>query len=353
MNRPLRLAILLALTSCTDTVQLEPDPLGDLVSLEVLPRTATITIGDLSSPPQQQLYHAIGVFSDGSRRDVTTELVWSVDNPAPGTFFNPGVYTTSNLAGGHVVVTATVDALEVRVALTVLVDIAIIDTAFPPSDPSLFDPMYPVVSDALASPQLTYPTDGTLFPQGVARTLFQYSVGQGNDAFRLSFDSDVLHVVVLSGTDRWDTGDAIQTLLSQSNIGSPITVGIEAASSLAPGMVYGGTSNNLEYNPDLPDAVIYYWSAATHGLMYGALGATTAGKQYPSGPTCTGCHSASRDGAQMAMGFGGEKLQTIDLATLTTIIPVAKNIDMGWATYWRPWAWWHTPRATSPGRASR
>src|SRR5262245_43511979 len=118
-------------TGCTDLVQLAPDPLGNLVSLEVKPRDATLTIMDLAEPPQALQYHAIGVFSDGSRRDITSLLVWTVDNPAPGQFLDPGIYTLTNGASGHVVVRAAADDGVTQTAtVTVLVNATVIDTAF-------------------------------------------------------------------------------------------------------------------------------------------------------------------------------------------------------------------------------
>jgi len=124
------------LVACTQVVQLAPDPLGDLVTIELTPNDATLTITDLSQAPLTLGYHAIGVFSDGSRRDITTMLDWSVDNMAPGGFLDPGTYTTSNAAAGHVAVTArSNDGVIATAALTVIVDATVIDPAYP-GDPA-------------------------------------------------------------------------------------------------------------------------------------------------------------------------------------------------------------------------
>jgi hypothetical protein len=109
-------------------------------------------------------------------------------------------------------------------------------------------------------------------------------------------------------------------------------VSLEGASS-ATGAVYGGVPVPIDYSEDRPDGVIYYWSAATSGIMRGSLGATSAGKLYPADATCVGCHTESRDGSALAMGYGGETLQTIGLPTLDTIIDATAKIPMGWASY--------------------
>lgn len=326
------------LVACTQTVQLAPDPLGNLVSIELTPNDTTLTISDLSQPPQTLTYHAIGVFSDGSRRDITTMLDWSVDNPSPGEFLDPGTYTTSNAAAGHVGVSArSGDGVVATALLTIVVDAVVIDPAFPPSDPSLFDPANTVVAgDPTHAPGYLYPADGTELPQGVARTLFQAALGAGNDALELTFDADVLHLQVLTGADRWDTGTQLQQLLALSSVGTPIQVGIAAASSAMPGTIYSGASISVEFDSEEPGGLLYFWSAATSGIMLGTLGASSAPTLYPSDGTCVGCHTSSRDGFGLAMGYGSESapvLQSVGIQTLATTIDHAQAISAGWSTY--------------------
>jgi hypothetical protein len=318
-------------------VQLAPDPLGDLITIELTPNDATLTITDLAQAPQTLGYHAIGVFSDGSRRDITTMLNWTVDNSAPGGFLDPGTYTTSNAAAGHVAVTArSNDAVIATAALTVVVDAVVIDPSFP-GDPTLFDPSIPVIAgDPTHAPGYLYPSDGTELPQGVVSTLFQAALGTGNDTLELTFDADVLHLAVITAADRWDTGAQIQQLLALSSVGMPIQCGIEAAVSAAPGTVYGGTPIGLMFDASFPAGSIYYWSAATNGIMLGALSSPSAPKLFPGDASCVGCHTASRDGQSIAMGVGSEStplLQTINADTLATTIDRAQMLAGGWSTF--------------------
>ena len=328
--------ILVVLTSCNDLVQLAPDPLGDLVRLEITPKHSELVISDLSQPPVALPFHAIGVFSDGARRDVTQQLVWNVDNAFPGSFLDPGVYTTTNTAAGQVGVIALADAVWTTADITVRIDAKLVDTAFPPSDPTLFDDANPVMAgDPLRSPTLLYPNNGTLFPQGLPNTVFQLSRGATNDAFRITFETSLLKLVVLTGADRWETG-AVQQVLSQSNLGDLMTVSIDAAALSDPGTIYRGPSIGLRFSKDSPDGPLYFWSAATNGVMRGAINTSFAGKLYPEDSACVGCHTVSRDGSRMAMGYGAEgvsALQAIEVPTLATDISQAKLFDMGWATY--------------------
>ncbi|MEO8551640.1 MAG: hypothetical protein ABI678_16795, partial [Kofleriaceae bacterium] len=332
----IRIALLATLAGCTGIIQLEPDPLGDLVRVEITPKASELVIHDLSQPPAEITFRAIGVFSDGARREITESLVWAVDNPAPGGFLGPGVFTTSNQAAGFVEVIAKADAVWATSEITVRIDASMIDGAFPPSDPSLFDDEKPVVTDdPLRTPRILYPSAVTTFPQGLPSTVVQLDRGSTNDAFQLVFDTELLHLVVLTGADRWETGP-IQSVLSQSNTGDQMTVSIAAAAAADPGTIYQGPSIGLRFSNDAPDGPLYFWSAATNGVMRGAVAAASAGKLYPGDTTCVGCHTVARSGAQMAMGWGGEgvaALQAIDLRTLSTTISSAKLYDMGWATY--------------------
>jgi hypothetical protein len=332
----LALTSIATLAGCTGIIQLEPDPLGDLVRVEITPKASELVIRDLSQPPAEVAFRAIGVFSDGARREVTRELIWAVDNPAPGGFLDPGVFTTTNAAAGFVEVIAKADEVWATSEITVRIDATIVDGAFPPSDPNLFADAKPVVTgDPLRSPRILYPSDVTTFPQGLPSTVVQLDRGSTNDAFQLVFETELLHLVVLTGADRWETGP-IQSVLSQSNTGDQMTMSIAAAAAADPGTIFQGPSIGLRFSNDSPDGPLYFWSAATNGVMRGAIAAASAGKLYPGDTTCVGCHTVSRGGGQMAMGWGGEgvaALQAIDVQTLATTISAAKLYDMGWATY--------------------
>jgi hypothetical protein len=327
-----RLGFLIVVCACTDHVQLARDPLNGLVSLSIKPDDASLVIGDLSQPPLEQDFKAIGTFLDGTKHDVTGLVRWHVDNVYPGDFTDPGVYLTSNAASGHVLVQADGDNVSATATLTILVNATIVDTTFPPPAPDVFQPGLVITGDPTHSPNVIYPSDGTRMPQGVASTLFQLTPGDSNDTFLWSFDCELFHLAILTGADRWQAEDQTQLLLSQSCLGQDIAVNLEAASSIT-GTIYGAPQVSLAFSVDRPDGVLYYWSAATSGIVRGELGATSAPKLYPNDATCVGCHTAQRDGSALAMDYGNDVLQTITLPQLTTTIDAQKRLPMGWASF--------------------
>ena len=339
MNRAIAL-FCFGLLGCTQDVLLgQPDPLAGLVTLTVTPGEQHIEITDLGDPPVTIDYVATGVFSDGSTRDVTALVAWRVDNPAPGNFVTGSRYQTSQRAAGHVKVNAIAGAVVGTSPLTVVVTTTIVDSTFPPplGVEGFFGPTVPVVTnDANRSPVLLYPSDNTIFPQGLARILFQHRGGQNNDAFRLTFESDVLHLKIFTSADRWQPDGATWFLIAASHPGGQTRFTIGGASSTNPGTIYAGAAANLSFARSDPGGVVTYWSAATNGVMRANLTALTATPLYPpEGDTsCVGCHTIARDGSKLAVGYGAETLQGVQLPGLATLIsaPVEK-IPMGWATY--------------------
>ncbi len=111
---------------------------------------------------------------------------------------------------------------------------------------------------------------------------------------------------------------------------------VDATDSTGSGAIYASAPITLDFSRDAPGGLIYYWSAATNGVMQGALDAQSAGKLYPSDATCVGCHTVSRDASAMAMGYGDENnpvLAAVSLPDLATIIDPAAKLPTGWATY--------------------
>ena len=332
--------IYLGLSACTETIDLrQDDPLAGLVSLTVTPGVHTISITDLEDPPMTLAYAATGRFTDGSERDVTAMVAWRVDNPAPGTFRSAGNFETSQRAGGHVLVNAVAGPVTGTASLTVVVTLTVLDPTFPPplGADTLFTPGTPIVTaDPMRSPTILYPSDATMFPQGLARILFQHRLGQNNDALRLTFDSDVLHLTVLTSADRWQPDGPLWNLIAASHPGAQTTLTVAGASTTMPGTIYASRPARLSFARTNPGGVLYYWSAASNGVLRTTLGATTATRQYPpeGDATCVGCHTVSRNGASMAVSYGtSELLQSFDLRTLATTISETAKYPMGWAAF--------------------
>jgi hypothetical protein len=325
------LLLLSVVAGCTETIRIQADSLDGLESLAIYPSDAAITVTDLAPPEHTLQYIAIGRFSDGTTREVTSLVGWSVDNVRLGALDGNGLFTATQTAAGHGMVTIRAHGQEASTPLTVIIDAAIVDTTFPPPRAGLF------AGDPVAGgPTPTYPTSGTRFPQGLASTLFQYQATTTYDAYRLRFDSDVLHLKVETGASRWRADGVMQTILEGSGLEGPIALTVDATTSGGAGTIYASTPITLTYSLDTPDTPMFFWSASTNGVMRGSLATSTASKLYPSSGVCVGCHTISRDAGRMAMGYDNATstdLETIDLGTLSPTIPATAREPMGWATY--------------------
>lgn len=337
MTRLHLVLLLSAFAGCTETIDLTHDPLANLTSVEVVPGDATVTIFDLAPPHHTLQYQAMGRFRDGSTMDVTQLVTWSVDNEQLGGFEASGLFVASHAAVGSTRVFVGTRGVAAEANLTVTVDTTIVDSTFPPPAGQLFETGAAIVTgDVTRSPDVVYPADGTVFPRTVGRTLFQFARGDMNDAVRIELDNELLHLAVETGGDRWAADGTVQQLLSTAGLVSPLRVEIRATSSIAPGTIYGGTPVTLTFSRDTPGGALYFWSASTNGIMRAGVDATSATKLYPGQATCVGCHALSRDGSQLAMGRengASFDLLSIDVPSLTTIIPASPTRPMGWATY--------------------
>jgi hypothetical protein len=335
------LAVLALATACVEDVQLGAAPDGGsipgLASLTVEPPQATIAIDGIDTPPSRASFVARGRFVDGSERDVTELVAWRVDRPAPGGFVEPGVYETSNRAAGRVVVTAASGPIAADAALTVTITHTVIDAAYPPPSgaDALFAPGTPVdASRPERQPVLLYPADGALAPADLAPMLFQWQPGEGNDAWRLAFDSDVLHLTVLTGADRWLPDGVIWTVIARSTAGSSIELAVAAGSTLDPSAIHVAPTADLGVSAAPAGGAILFRTDDGDAVQLAAPSHARASRFYPVPPdaTCVSCHTVSRDGALVALGYGGESLRVVDAARNAVLVPDPAR-PMGWAAF--------------------
>src|SRR6266536_1985679 len=119
MTRAHTVLLLSVLASCTERIELARDPLDSLVALELTPGEPTIKITDLSLPHHTLQFTAVGRFTDGSTRDVTPLVTWTIDNGLLGAFDMRGLFTASHTAAGYATVSIAARGLTASTPLTV------------------------------------------------------------------------------------------------------------------------------------------------------------------------------------------------------------------------------------------
>ena len=334
----IRLIIACAIcVGCTETVELGSGRLSGLVSIDITPPAAIATVTDLGAPVTIQ-YTAIGTFVDGTRRNISHLVEWSVDNAAPGAI-EGGRYFTSNAAGGRAVISARAlvgnAAIESRADIHVIISLELVDGVFPPpAGAELFAPELPTEVGGPRAPAVLYPAQGTLFPQDVAHIVFQLSNGPATDVFRWRLVSESLSLSFLTGGSRWQPDAALWSLIAATHPGEKLDLVLEAAASSQPGTIYSAPAAQLGFSRGGGGGVLYHWSAGTSSIMRSTLAQDTPARLYPQDPDtkCAGCHVVSRDGKQMAFGYDGENLRTLDLDPMTPILADSMR-PMGWATF--------------------
>ncbi len=314
------------LAGCTTTVELDPAPLDRIVALSVSPSTTELSITDLDTPRALDLV-ATGTFADGSKLDVTDLVAWTVDDPTPGGLDAPGHYVSTNAAVGHVVVHAAGGGFDASAQLVVRVN-ATLRVDPPPGADAVF--AAPVAIDPARAPVVLYPAAGTLVPPNVAPLELQLASGAGNDAVRVTFDAELLHLDVLMGSERWRFEPRAWSLLESTH--QELSVAIAAGTTTNPGALYGGPTTSLAFAREPVPQRLTYWSGGTNAVASAALDTGVATRMFSStGGKCVGCHVASRDGTQLAFGYGGDTLRTVAADDLSPII--TNDAPMGWATF--------------------
>jgi hypothetical protein len=324
-----RLLVVAIVAACTEHVQLGDDGgIPGLVSVAVAPTSTTLEFPDLAAPDQTIAYAATGTFVDGTTRDITTLVTWTSDFAAPGGFAEPaGTFVATGDAGGHLVVRATSGELAGTAELAIVVTGTIVDPAFPPPAGDLFPADAMIGPEPDRQPVVRYPSSDTMLAPGVARPVFQHERGTGNDAFRLRFDSDVLHLTVLTSADRYVPDERAWTLIAGSHPGNTVELRLDATDSAAPATIYSSAPVILPFARATPDDRLYLFLDPV-GIAIGGFAATTP-TTLLSGMAC--CHAVSRDGATMALARG-EKLETVALDDGTPLVP-ADSIGMGSAAF--------------------
>jgi hypothetical protein len=99
--------------------------------------------------------------------------------------------------------------------------------------------------------------------------------------------------------------------------------GLDAA---APDDAWSSEPITLYFSESEVEGAIYYWSTGTQGIMKALVSDPVPVKFYTDpeaedSGTCVACHTLSRDGKRLAVGYGGEKLREVTVPDLERLVP--------------------------------
>jgi len=307
-----------------------------LLSLRIEPASVTITDNGVA-PPEQAKVVAWGMFASGER-DLTAEVAWSMADVSFGTA--QGGTISSASVGGTTKVVARAEGVKATADVTFLLDISIVAKGTPDD----FEELFPASTngDLVGTPALSvvYPTDETMFPLNLERVLHQWRATEPFNAFELSFTSDLAKIRIYTDRESHATDPALWGWLAKTHRGSSLTFRVRGTNATAPAVVVRSRDVTLYYsNSEVPGA-LYYWSTEAQGIMRATIDSGSASKFFPTSEsgdvTCAACHTVSRDGRRMAIGYGGETLRQVSIPDADLEIPAAPTDvgpSYGWGTY--------------------
>lgn len=198
----------------------------------------------------------------------------------------------------------------------------------------------PAGTDGAKEPEIVYPSHETMFPINVSRARFEWSEPSADLAYELRFEGEKTTVLIYTaGTDLTPTEEQWEWV-AESNRGGAVRFTVTALDPTDSGSAWASATIDIHFSDAAVPGAIYYWSTGTSGVMRARMEDSVSQKFYtnPSAPDseeCVACHTMSRDGRRMAMGYAGENLRTIDVDSLDVVVPqpMQETRKIGWSTF--------------------
>lgn len=198
----------------------------------------------------------------------------------------------------------------------------------------------PAGTDPGSEPAPVYPSHQTMFPVNVSRIRFEWTEPSEGLVYELTFEGDETDVTILTTGGSWFPTEEEWDWVAESNRGGMVKLSITALDPTAPSEAWTSEPIDIFVSDAAVPGAIYYWSTGTSGVMRARLEDSISQKFYtdpgaPDSDVCVACHTVSRDGRRMAMGYGGETLRTIDIDTLDVLVPTPSQEErkVGWSTF--------------------
>ncbi|MCS6799556.1 MAG: MopE-related protein [Myxococcota bacterium] len=314
-----------------------PPPPEGLRALRVEPPSVTL-VEDGAAPFETAGFRAIGTFDDGER-DVTDRVGWSLDDERLGAL-DAGRFTSSGI-GGRTRVVAAAGVLSATADLEVRLEVRRRDESLPEGIESAFPEDTGGDAEAGADgPVLVYPSHETMLPRNLAPIVVQWRAGAALDLFEVRFESATTRWRTFTTARSWRPSRDEWRLLTESNAGGSVALSVRALSRGGGGRVFRSRAHTVLFSLSEVLGALYYWSTGAQGVMRAHISADTASKFFTdpaSGDrTCVACHTVSRDGRRLAVGYGGERLREVTIPERELLVPpdpAARGPDYGWGTF--------------------
>jgi hypothetical protein len=180
-------------------------------------------------------------------------------------------------------------------------------------------------SNAEREPGIIYPSHETMFPINVSHIRHDWSAGN-NDLFELRFVGPNTTVTVYTPSVDWTPSEEQWDWIAESNRGAAVELVVTGLAVADPADAWSSAPITLFFSDAAVEGAIYYWSTGTQGIMRATVSNEIPEKFYTDpaaadAGTCVACHTLSRDGKRLAVGYGGEKLRVVSVPERETIIP--------------------------------
>jgi hypothetical protein len=180
-------------------------------------------------------------------------------------------------------------------------------------------------SDAKREPGIIYPSHETMFPINVSHIRHEWSAG-GNDLFRLTFKGENTTVTVYTTANNWSPSEEQWDWIAESNRGKSVELSVTGLLTSQPKDAWSSSTIAELYSDAAVDGAIYYWSTGTKGVMRALVSDPVPQKFYTDptaadNATCVACHTLSRDGKRLAVGYDGETLRVVTVPDRNVSIP--------------------------------
>jgi hypothetical protein len=200
---------------------------------------------------------------------------------------------------------------------------AFVEPGTPADVPALF--AVGALQEPGSEPAIVYPNHETLFPINVRRIRHEWQAGSSG-VFKLVFDGPNTRVIVFTNRTDWEPSEEQWDWIAESNRGASVSWHVEGLDVAGNGDVWQSRPISLSFSEAAVEGAIYYWSTGTESVMRALVSSSMPEKFYTppdsaEAGTCVACHTLSRDGKRLAVGFGGERLRQVSVPERETLLP--------------------------------